>query len=63
MDVGLKQNELVKSVFEKGWSFVVTCVAEACLLLALLLAIIENCCFQRTPEREYLVDEKKPIKM
>lgn len=63
LDRGLRDNYMVKSVFEKGYSFVVTCVAEAFLLLALLLAIIENCCFQRTPEREYLVDEKKPVKM
>lgn len=63
LDVGLTAYESVKAVFEKGYSFVVTCVAEAFLLLALLLAIIENCCFQRTPEREYLVDEKKPSKL
>jgi len=63
LDLGLRTNDVVKSAFEKGYSFVVTCVAEAFLLLALLLAIIENCCFQRTPEREYLVDEKKPAKL
>lgn len=63
LDDGLKKYEGMKVIFEKGYSFVVACVAEAFLLLALLLAIVENCCFQRTPEREYLVDEKKPSKL
>lgn len=67
-DVWLKLDEALdvdafQMVFEKGYSFVVTCVCEAFLLLALLLAIIENCCYQRTPEREYLVDDKKPLSM
>ena len=48
-------------VFQKGYSFVITCAGEACLLVALFLAIIENCCYQRVPEKEYLLDNKKPI--
>jgi len=60
---GMIQGTDLSGVFEKGYSFVVTCIAEVFLLLALIFAIIENCCFQRSPEREYLINEKKPPKM
>lgn len=47
----------LSEVFEKGYSFVVACIAEVFLLLAIIFAIIENCCYTNRPEREYLVED------
>lgn len=56
----------LSEVFEKGYSFVVACIAEVFLLLAIIFAIIENCCYTKRPDREYLVEDdvhKKKAKL
>merc|ERR1712226_450771 len=56
----------LSEVFEKGYSFIVACIAEVFLLLAIIFAIIENCCYTKRPDREYLVEDdvhKKKAKL